>query len=358
MSDRGFTLVESLVAVALTLTVTGAVFALLNPDSDVAQAQPEAMDMQQRARVASDLLSRDLLMAGAGLTIGPGAGALTHAFAPVLPRRLGLVGADPFDLARRDAVTIAYVSPAAAQTTLRAPAAAGASALELSHVPACPAGREACGFEAGMNALVFDGAGRFDFFAVTGVEDWTLQVRHLGQAGGSAYDDGASVVQAELHTYYFNSVTRQLRHADGYLSDVPVIDHVVDAAFDYFGNPAPPSAPTPPPGTANCLYDEGRNLATDLEPLPPQGGSLAALPLSILSDGPWCGEGGTRFDADLLRVKKVRVLFRVQASRAFLRGAGADFLVPGTSRSALRALPDYTLTFDITPRNLSLGRWS
>jgi hypothetical protein len=204
---------------------------------------------------------------------------------------------------------------------------------------------------------VFDGAGSFDFFAVTGVNDTTLQVRHLGQGGGSSYDDGAFVVQADLHTYYFNPVTRQLRHSDGYLSDVPLIDNVVQVSFEYFGDPAPPVLPSPPPGVTNCLYDDGGNANAEVEPLLPQGASLTVLPLPILHDGPWCGQGGTRFDADLLRVKKVRVVLRIQASRAFLRGpAGADFVVPGTSRSALRMLPDYTLTFDVTPRNLSLGR--
>ncbi len=355
MSDRGVTLLESLVAIALTLTVTGAVFALVHPNSDVSQAQPEAMDMQQRARVASDLLSRDLLMAGAGLTTGPQAGALTHAFAPVIPRRLGLTGADSADVARRDAVTIAYVSPVAAQTTLSAPLGSGASTIEVSDLPACPAGREACGFERGMNALVFDAAGQFDFFAVTGVNGWTLSVRHLGQSG-SDYDDGAAVVQADLHTYYFNPLTRQLRHSDGYLSDVPVIDNVVSVAFEYSGDPAPPGSPAPPPGTANCLYDDGGNPGANLVPLPAQGASLAALPLSILNDGPWCGRGGTGFDADLLRVKRIRVTLRIQASRASLRGTGPDYLVPGTSRTATRALPDYTIAFDVTPRNLSLGR--
>jgi len=50
------------------------------------------------------------------------------------------------------------------------------------------------------------------------------------------------------------------------------------------------------------------------------------------------------------------VTVRVQAAHAGLRGIGADYVVPGTSRSARRALPDYAVTFDVTPRNLNLGR--
>jgi hypothetical protein len=38
------------------------------------------------------------------------------------------------------------------------------------------------------------------------------------------------------------------------------------------------------------------------------------------------------------------------------RGVGTDFAVSGTNRNALRRLPDYTLTFDVSPRNMNLGR--
>jgi hypothetical protein len=93
-----------------------------------------------------------------------------------------------------------------------------------------------------------------------------------------------------------------------------------------------------------------------LSVLTPQGGSLAQLPLSMLNDGPWCGSGQNQFDADLLRVKKVRATIRVQASQSGMRSSGADYAVAGTSGSALRSLPDYTLQFEVSPRNMNLGR--
>ena len=76
----------------------------------------------------------------------------------------------------------------------------------------------------------------------------------------------------------------------------------------------------------------------------------------MLSDGPWCGGGSTVFDADMLRIRQVRLKLRVQAAPAGLRGLGSDYLVPGLSRDARRLLPDYGLTIDIAPRNLNLGR--
>ena len=70
MNDRGFTLIETLIVVLLTLGVTGAVFSVVHPDSAIAQTQPEALDMQQRARVGADALLRDLAQAGAGANAG------------------------------------------------------------------------------------------------------------------------------------------------------------------------------------------------------------------------------------------------------------------------------------------------
>jgi len=79
----------------------------------------------------------------------------------------------------------------------------------------------------------------------------------------------------------------------------------------------------------------------------------------MLSDGPWCPDGTSpnRFDADLLRVRSVRVTVRVQAALASLRGpASALFLKGGTARAGDLYVPDLEVQFDVTPRNLNLGR--
>src|SRR5690348_2504682 len=118
-SDAGFSLIESLVATALLLVITGSVFALANPGTETSQTQPEAMDMQQRARIAVDLLSRDMFMAGAGLYSGPSVGALSNYFAPIVPRKMGLQNADLYTVVRSDAITLMYVPNTYSQTTIR-----------------------------------------------------------------------------------------------------------------------------------------------------------------------------------------------------------------------------------------------
>ena len=136
--DGGFTLTESLVAMVLMLIVTGTVFGLVNNNSIVAQAQPEAMDMQQRARIAGDMLSRDLFMAGAGVYAGPQTGALTQFFAPIIPRKMGMQNPDQWTVARSDAVTISYIPNTYSQTTIRDAMPLPSSELKVEQNPNCP----------------------------------------------------------------------------------------------------------------------------------------------------------------------------------------------------------------------------
>jgi hypothetical protein len=89
--------------------------------------------------------------------------------------------------------------------------------------------------------------------------------------------------------------------------------------------------PKPDAGEANCLYDAAGQPLPGLVTLAATDGALAALPLTRFQDGPWCGEGDTRFDADLLRIRRVRVTIGVAAP-----GGGAS-----------RAI-----AFDAAPRNL------
>jgi len=55
-------------------------------------------------------------------------------------------------------------------------------------------------------------------------------------------------------------------------------------------------------------------------------------------------------------VRKVRVTLRVQATDAAFRGSDADFANTGFSQNALRRAPDFEVSFEVTPRNMNLGR--
>jgi type II secretory pathway pseudopilin PulG len=340
-SAAGFSLIESLLALTLLLIVMAAVFGLLNPSSVASHTQPEVVDVQQRARVAADALQRDVLMAGAGLSSGPATGGLGDFFAAVIPRRMGLKAADPYHVARADVITVYRTAAGHLQTTLRDPLPPGALSLTVNDVPSCPARNGVCGFGRDMTMVVFDESGQFDWFTVRQVQSPIISLQSHQSGSASGYPSGAYVAAAESDTYWYDPSTRQLRHYDGYQTDVPVADDVAALGFEYFGDPEPPVRPRPPPGTANCLYDAAGSLVSGLTQLPAQG-SLAPLPLSLLNDGPWCGAGDNRFDADLLRVRSVRVTLRIQATQAIHRGR--------------RLVPDYSAQFTVTPRNLSVGR--
>jgi hypothetical protein len=92
------------------------------------------------------------------------------------------------------------------------------------------------------------------------------------------------------------------------------------------------------------------------------GTGLVLLTPAQLNDGPWCPDGvnQNRFDADLLRIRKIRVSIRLQTPDSTLRGSmvtGTDalFTNAGTG-SGYKYVPDQMIRFDIAPRNMNLAR--
>ncbi|HJR62000.1 MAG TPA: hypothetical protein VJ813_21515 [Vicinamibacterales bacterium] len=358
-SESGFTITELLISTGIMLTVTGAIFGLMNPAQGSAQAQPEVADMQQRMRIASETLFKELVMSGAGPYQGATTGSLINFFAPILPRRTGRSDPDPTQGTgsfRSDAITLSYIPNSYSQTTISSSMPNVAAELKVSNQPNCPKGQQLCGFQAGMQVIIFDTSGNFDTFEITLVQDDAGHIQHRQEDLNYPYSIGAQVTQIISNTYYLNRTTNQLMRYNGADEDLPMVDNIVDLRFDYFGDPNPPLLPKPPPGAANCLYDAAGNYVG-----PPvmaaNDGSLAALTEAVLTDGPYCGSGANSFDADLLRVRKVRVSLRMQASSPALRGADtALFRNPGSSRGGERHVPDYRVTFEVTPRNLNLSR--
>jgi len=355
-SESGYTITELLVSTAIMLTVTGAIFGLMNPAQGSAQAQPEIADMQQRMRVGNETLFKELVMAGAGPYQGATTGSLINFFAPILPRRTGRLGADPVTVFKSDAITLSYIPNSYSQTTISSPMPTVAAELKVFDQPNCPKGRELCGFEIGMQVIIFDTTGNFDTFVITNVQDSAGHLQHRQQDLNHPYATGAQVTQIVSNTYYLDRTTNQLMRYNGASEDFPIVDNVVDLRFDYFGDPNPPLFPKPPAGIANCLYDAAGNYVGP-GTLAADDGSLASLDAAILTDGPFCGSGQNAFDVDLLRVRKVRVSLRMQAAAESLRGTDpALFIRPGSAQGGERYVPDYRLSFDVAPRNLNLAR--
>jgi hypothetical protein len=220
MKDGGFSIVELLIASAMTMAVVGAILAVVNPAQLMFRAQGDAADVHQRLRAAADTIGADVRAATA-----------------LRPYRVGAT--------RDDTALGVYYRP--------------------------------------------------DTLTVLGVPSSPLSL-----------DVDAS------RTYYLRSAappgTFQLMQYDGGLSDLPMLDHVVRLSFDYFG-----------PATA--------------------GGPLVRLEPATLVDGPWIEDAAHRmFDADLLRVREVRALLRLESTDPLLRRLVPDAEI--VLHMAVRNIPD------------------
>ena len=356
-SEAGYSLIELLVSAAIMLTVTGAIFSLMNPAQGSSEAQTEIADVQQSMRVGSDALFKELVMAGAGVYHGSTTGSLINFFAPILPRRSGALNPDPPTMFRPDAISITYIPNTYSQTTISRSMPAQSQELKVNDVDAskCPKKDPLCVFTDGMVVLIFDSTGHFDTFEITNVQSSAAHLQHRGQDLNYSYQAGASITQAVSNTFYRDSATNQLMRYNGGATDTPIVDNLVDMQVSYFGDPNPPKVPKPPLGEENCLYDAGGN--PKLPVLPMTDGSLAALTPAMLIGPEFCGSGNTQYDPDLLRVRKVRVSLRVQVASAALRGMDQTLWKnPGKSQGGAKTVPDYTVAFEVTPRNLNLAR--
>jgi hypothetical protein len=383
MTEHGFSMVELLAATAVTLVVAAGTLGLIHSSQSAFSAQPEAADLQQRLRVLSEALFDDLAMAGAG--------RLDAHFAPVLPFRRGAVDDDGPGRYRSDVVTLYYLPANGAEATLTADLSPGSRVLEIEAGGPCPQHVSPCGFSAGTDVLLMDETGNFGRFTLTAVSDSppVLTLDRPADAG-VVYAAGSRVAEAVDRTYFLRrdaaSNVSQVMVYDGSTNpDLPMVDHIVGLTFEYFGDPQPPQlktaagnaaaprttyGPRPPgPGQQPTAYPAGENCTffVDFDTgesaprLPVLGGGSTLVPLSEadLTDGPWCPDAtrANRWDADLLRIRKIIVTIRVEAANEALRGpAGLLFANPGSSRAASVWVPDRELRFEVTPRNLNRSR--
>jgi hypothetical protein len=281
-------------------------------------------------------------------------------------------------------ISVVFVPSTASQTSLSAAMQAGALEVSIENPATCPAttATQVCGFAAGDHVLVFNGAGEWEVFAVDRIGAGTA-IALKGVPPTREFAAGANVTEARAITYALKADSAsgafQLVRSDGLDPAQPLLDHVVKLEFQYFGDAQPPQlidetetplratyGPGPPaldqsvagwPAGENCTFGvvDAHHQAR-LAALA-SSATLVEIPPAILVDGPWCPDAGARnrFDADLLRIRRLRVTLRVQTAVPSLRGpAGILFTNGGLSRSGGRSVPDLEMQLDVTPRNLNL----
>ena len=68
-AELGFSMVELMVAMVVTLVVSGAIFGLLTVGGNAFRREPEVADRQQNIRIAMDAIARDIQNAGSGMPL-------------------------------------------------------------------------------------------------------------------------------------------------------------------------------------------------------------------------------------------------------------------------------------------------
>jgi len=346
------TLAELLVATGITVTCAGLVAGALQVAGEASRLQPERAELQQRVRSGVAALRDRLLDVGAGPEAGAGAGSLARRVPVVFPHRRGMPGSEPPLSASTDRVTFYRVPPGGTYVPLAEPLTSTSGALVLAHGPGCPPTAPACRLAAGQVLLVFDASGTHDVFVAASVSTTAVQPdRPLSALYGPAL--AAAVVALDVTAIGLDPATSQLRLWGPGGVGQPLLDEVVEFGVEYLADPAPPARPRPPLGTATCLVEADGTPRLPI--LSADWGSLCRLSEEQLRDGPACGAGAHRFDADVLRVRALRVTLRLQAGSASLRGLSPIlFARPGRVRDLWRTVPDEVLTMQVSPPNLAV----
>jgi prepilin-type N-terminal cleavage/methylation domain-containing protein len=373
MTARGFTLVELLVATFVMLAVCGALAALVGPVRIAFDRSLGIADESSRGRASLETLLADLRQAGASADVGFNAPSLADLTPGAIPRR----SLDDSSMGGLfESIEVIGVPALAAQALLRDRASAGAVTVRVDRNRPCSGGDGTCGFDAGLRAAIYDTA-RLEFVIVAAAgSDGTLL---LGAPLVTTFDRGAVIAAVDSATYGLrtdNDGTRRLVRRTGGGAEQPLVDHIVEFEVRLFGTSAPPAidaadappsyGPIPPaldldderdvwlPGE-NCMWSvdaDGRRLPR-LATLGPSS-AMAAMTGTLLTDGPWCPDVVTpsAFDGDLLRIRRVDIRLRVEASSAALRGpAGRLFRRAGSALQGGRWVPDVELRLSVTSRN-------
>jgi hypothetical protein len=345
---KGLSLVELVVALAVVLLAAAAGAEVLALGIDAVGWQPASAELAARARAAGAIIGGDLAAAGAGpiAMMPPADPALARvdagrlgAWVPaVLPRVVGLDGADADTVAARDRFSVLAIGDAAPQALV----ARSGGDYALRDGPTCPDPGGGCGFGRGMPVLLLARAPGFQLAQVDAIAGGILSL------GGLAVRPGEAVLaRADVVSYRYDPVRGELLRGRAGGRGQPLLDHLAAFEVELWGSRVPPAGPRWDAGASCVVAADG---APSLPLLAGDAEALAALDPATLADGPWCGVPPFRYDADLLRVRRVRLRARFVADADTARGADpARFAVPGRARRPGQEVPDLDLRIDVAP---------
>jgi hypothetical protein len=374
MTPRGFSLVELLVAVVITVLVIAGALVVAASARSTFMVEPAAFDTARRLRESADALAGALRGAGGALSAGDGVGWLGSSVPVVWP----LTNLDETSSATFSALWIlrAVAEGGGGRSLLPQPGPGAALTLDRAN-GACPLTAVVCGFDVGDAAVVFDGRGHFDVFEIALVSDALGQIMPSAPLS-RAYAAGSWIVEARADRFGL------VRQADGShtLTRVtwagarePLVDGIVELDIGVWGQREPPLLRDAANGAGLATYglhppaadaadDDGYWLegehcmaarsggapVTRLADRPDEDAGLARLTPVDLADGPWCPREGWpgAFDADLFRIRRIDLRLRVEVRAAMFRGpVGRLFARAGTAADARQWVSDRSLSVSV-----------
>jgi prepilin-type N-terminal cleavage/methylation domain-containing protein len=370
-ADRGMSMVELLVALAVAGAGLSTLALLTPPVLAAFAADPAAAELHQRGRVSMVALVDEIAHAGAGF-VGAAALAPGASLPALVPDQMrgGAWAVTP----RPSTLSVLAADRSAAHAALDQAAAAGETRLVLRRPGYCAALSPTCRFTAGDDVLLMDVHGRFALASVR-VASPPL-VLDLTSPLADAWPVGTRVSVIAAHRYALrddpDTGLQQLTRAVGTGPASPFVDFVQRFDVEWLVAAAGPVVrlapdgteegtsfgPAPPPvgqvgdpawpAGENCAFGRdaaGRAIARGAAP--PAG--VDGVALASLGDGPWCPSPSapTRWDADLARVVGVRVRLELAVAAAVLRPPMTALAGPGVAQS--RPVPPLRLTAVVAP---------
>jgi hypothetical protein len=351
---RGVSIIELLIALAITLLVSALATRALVEAADAFAWQPAAGELTARARAVAQAITADLTAAGAGprvltgaagVLVGTDTARLSAWLPPILPRVVALAGGDGDGIARTDRVSILTIADTAPQAAVRRRPPGWA----FVPGPTCPALIDGCGLRPDMPLLLLEPWPGFQLTKAGAVDDSGLELLDAAAAG-----DDAVVAAVEVVSYRFDAGRGELLRGRAAGRGQPVADHVTVFDVELWGDGDPPAGPRWPASGDTCVT--AADGAPRLPAWAPPGSPAVRLDVARLSDGPWCGVTPFRFDADLFRVRRVRVHVRFEAEPESARGRNpARVTRAGLATAAAREVDDLEVVVEVTPPALRGG---
>ena len=276
--NRGFSLVELLVAMTICAVISASVAAVVPSARAAFERMPAELDLQQRGRTAVDTIAQAIRTAGSTVVASEELGPLAGLVPAVIPFEL--------DSSGTRFLRLKVIAPRsnAAQGILAQHQAGPAGDLVLSPTR-CPAVPVVCGFIRDTTVVIADGSGRFEVFTIASADAATGRLRP-GRSLVPPYAAGSIVVEVDVYTFQLDAQpdgSHALVRVTAAGAVQPIADRVTTLHFE--------------PHTLDA------------------GGEAKPIPIGELSDGPWSSSGPDGdYDDDVFRVNRLDVSLSLQAA--------------------------------------------